>query len=81
MAKATEGAANVAVTSGKLMRSPLAGGPAEAVMDIKGHPGILSGGDPTNSVGGYPSFRCPSHAGTGCVLAEPGDRSDCLHCF
>ena len=37
--KAAEGAA-VAGT-GKLMRSPLAGGPAEAVMEVKGHPGIL----------------------------------------
>jgi Tol biopolymer transport system component len=70
--KATDGAANggAAITSGKLMRVPLAGGPAETVMEIKGRPGILSSNDPTNSVGGYPSFRCPSHASTSCVLAE-----------
>jgi Tol biopolymer transport system component len=65
--KKLEGAANA---SGKLMRSPLAGGPVEAVMDIKGHPGIFTGSDPTNTVGGYPSFRCPSHASTTCVVAE-----------
>jgi Tol biopolymer transport system component len=68
--KSAEGAA---VTSGKLMRSPLTGGPAEAVMDIKGHPGILSGGDPTNTVQGYPSFRCPAHGAANCILAEQGD--------
>jgi Tol biopolymer transport system component len=62
-----------AITSGKMMRSPLAGGPAEAVMDIKGHPGIFAGGDPTNTVNGYPSFRCPSHNSTSCVLAEKGE--------
>jgi Tol biopolymer transport system component len=70
--KPTEDAAS-ATASGRLMRSPLAGGPAEAVMEIKGHPGIFSGGDPTNTVGGYPSFRCPSHASTSCVLAERGE--------
>jgi Tol biopolymer transport system component len=58
--------------TGKLMRIPLAGGPAEAVMDVTGHPAILTGTDPTNSVGGYPSFRCPVHAGS-CVLAESGE--------
>ena len=47
------------VATGKLMRIPLAGGPAETVMDVTGHPGMLAGADPTNSVGGYPSFRCP----------------------
>ncbi|MGH9505207.1 MAG: hypothetical protein ACRD20_20330 [Terriglobales bacterium] len=66
-------AQGAAIASGKLMRSPLAGGPAEAVMDIKGHPGIFAGGDPTNTVGSYPSFRCPLHAGAGCVLAERGE--------
>lgn len=60
------------VATGKLMRIPLAGGPAEGVMDVTGHPAILTGTDPTNSVGGYPSFRCPLHAST-CVLAESGE--------
>jgi Tol biopolymer transport system component len=54
----------------RLMRVPLAGGPAEAVMDVTGSPDILSGGDPTLSVGGFPSFRCPSQTSTTCVLAE-----------
>ncbi|MGA8151011.1 MAG: hypothetical protein WB952_08685 [Terriglobales bacterium] len=62
------------VSGGKLMRVPLAGGPAEAVMDIKGHPGIQSSGDPTNTVGGYPSFRCPSHGTGTCILAEEGEK-------
>jgi Tol biopolymer transport system component len=59
--------------SGKLMRVPVAGGPAEAVMDLKGHPGILAGTDPTNTVAGFPSFRCVSHPAT-CVLAEADDQ-------
>jgi dipeptidyl aminopeptidase/acylaminoacyl peptidase len=59
--------------SGKIMRSPVAGGPAEAVMDIKGHPDILFG-DPTYSVAGFPSFRCRLHAPSGCMLAEKGDK-------
>lgn len=68
--KAAEGAA---IAAGKLMRTPLSGGPAEAVMDIRGHPGVFAGGDPTNTVGGFPSFRCPSHGSAGCVLAEKGE--------
>ena len=42
-------------------------------VEIKGRPGIFAGGDPTNSVGGYPSFRCPAHASNSCVLAERGE--------
>jgi len=56
---------------GKLMRIPVGGGPAEVVSDVKGHPGQLNNYDPTNSVGGLPSFRCVEHAPT-CVLAEAG---------
>lgn len=63
-------AEGVALPTGKMMRSPLAGGPAEAVMEIKGHPVVFVGGDPTNTIGGFPSFRCPAHASTSCVLAE-----------
>ena len=62
------------------MRIPLAGGPAEAVMDVTGHPVILTGTDPTNSVGGYPSFRCPVHSGT-CVLAESGENQIAFTAF
>lgn len=61
-------------TSGKLMRTPIAGGPSESVADIKGHPGFIFGGsDPTNTAGGFPSFRCPQHSSGACVLAESGD--------
>ncbi|MGA9801225.1 MAG: hypothetical protein WBQ68_19570 [Terriglobales bacterium] len=67
--------------SGKLMRIPLAGGPAEAVMEVSGHPGILSGTDPTNSVAGYPSFRCPAHAAAACVLAEAGENQVIFSAF
>jgi Tol biopolymer transport system component len=62
--KAAEGMASEA---GKLMRVPLGGGPAEAVAEIQGHPGQLNNTDPTNSTGGFPSFRCVEH---GCLLAE-----------
>jgi Tol biopolymer transport system component len=68
----TKGVGGDAKRSGKLMRSPLAGGPAEAVMDIKGYAGIFAGGDPTSTVGGYPSFRCSTRASS-CVLAERGE--------
>jgi Tol biopolymer transport system component len=56
---------------GKLMRMPVGGGPAEVVSDVKGHPGQLNNYDPTNSIGGVPSFRCVEHSAT-CVLAEAG---------
>ncbi|MFZ3266358.1 MAG: hypothetical protein WA172_20305 [Terriglobales bacterium] len=69
--KAAEGAP---VPPGKLMRVPIAGGPSEAVMDIKGKPWISYGSAPTDTVGGYPSFRCPLHASATCVLAEADDK-------
>jgi Tol biopolymer transport system component len=53
---------------GKLMRVPISGGPAEFVMDIKGHP------SPGFIVGSFPSFRCPMHPGADCVLSEKGDK-------
>lgn len=61
-------ASGPAPTVGTLMRVPLAGGPAESVMEIKGHPGTNTG-DPLDSVGGFPSFRCVAQ-GNRCVLAE-----------
>jgi hypothetical protein len=63
-----------ATTSGKLMRVPVAGGPSEAVMDIKGRPGFTSSSDPSDTVAGYPSFRCPTHASAGCVVAESDEK-------
>jgi hypothetical protein len=63
-------AQGAAAASGKLMRVPLTGGPAEVVMDIKGRPGNSSSSDPLDTVGGYPSFRCPPQASATCVLAE-----------
>jgi Tol biopolymer transport system component len=69
-AKAAEGAP---VPQGRLMRVPVSGGPSEAVMDISGKPWITYGSDPTNTIEGYPSFRCPK-TGTTCVLAEADDK-------
>ncbi|MGA7292394.1 MAG: hypothetical protein WBW85_07650 [Terriglobales bacterium] len=69
--KAPEGAP---VPPGKMMRVPLAGGPSEAVMDIKGKPWITYGSEPTDTVNGYPSFRCPVRTSTTCVLAEADDK-------
>ncbi len=60
--------------SGKLMRIPIAGGPAEAVMEIKGKPWISYSSDPADTVAGYPSFRCPSLATATCVLAEADEK-------
>jgi Tol biopolymer transport system component len=54
---------------GKIMRVPVGGGPAEAVLDVKGHPPI---GSPFigATVGGYPSFVCPRRGQAACILAE-----------
>lgn len=73
-------ASGVAATSGKLMRSPMAGGPPESVTDIKGHPAVFAGNDPTNTVGGFPSFRCALHAAT-CVLAEADEKQIVFSAF
>ena len=62
------------VTSGKIMRVPVGGGPPEAVMDVKGHPGVASSGNVNDTVGGYPSFRCPAQASATCVLAEADEK-------
>jgi hypothetical protein len=43
-------------------------------MDIKGRPGNASSSDPLDTVGGYPSFRCPALASATCVLAETDDK-------
>lgn len=69
--KASEG---TATASGKLMRVPLGGGPAEAVMDIKGRPGSSTSSDPLDTVAGYPSFRCSPQAGATCVIAEEDEK-------
>ena len=61
------GAADGTLSSGKLMRSAVAGGAPESVMDVEGHPNV--NGYPGATTGGFPSFRCP-HTGTDCVLAE-----------
>jgi Tol biopolymer transport system component len=68
--KAPEGAP---VPAGKMMRAPVGGGPSEVVMDIKGKPWISYGSDPTSTIAGYPSFRCPAHTPASCVVAETDD--------
>ncbi len=56
--------------SGKLMRAPVSGGPSEAIFDVKGHPGAQDSPYVQETVGGFPSFRCPTRAAAACVLAE-----------
>jgi len=63
-----------ALTSGKLMRAPVGGGPPETIMEIKGHPGAPDSAFVEETVGGFPSFRCPTHAAAACVLAEADDK-------
>jgi hypothetical protein len=65
----TKPAGKVEPDSGKLMRVPVAGGPPEQVMDFNGYSGIRVM-RPAPSVVGFPGFRCPSHEGSTCVLAE-----------
>ena len=67
--------------SGKLMRIPVGGGPAEAVMEVKGDSFVSYGDDPTNTSGGFPSFRCTSHAPGSCVVAEADDTQICFFRF
>lgn len=56
--------------AGKLMRAPVGGGPSEVIADIKGHPGTQDSPYVQETVGGFPSFRCPIHSTGPCVLAE-----------
>jgi Tol biopolymer transport system component len=49
--------------AGKLMRTPVSGGPEEFIADVPGHD---FAGSPQ---GGFPNFRCPVHGGD-CILAE-----------
>jgi len=60
--------------AGKLMRSPVGGGPSEPVMDIKGYPSNTTSQNIGDTSGSFPSFRCPSRAGAECVLAESDDK-------
>ena len=60
-------AADGSLLSGKLMRTPIAGGAPESVMDVQGHPNVTDYAGTT--VAGFPSFRCP-HTGSDCVVAE-----------
>ena len=62
------------VTAGSVKRVPVIGGPPEGVMEIKGHPAVASAGYVEATVGGFPSFRCPTRAGASCVLAEADDK-------
>jgi Tol biopolymer transport system component len=58
------------MTSGKLMRAPIAGGAPENIADIEGHPSLSDYVGST--AGGFPSFRC-SHPSADCVVAERHD--------
>ncbi len=55
---------------GQLMRMPVAGGPSETVMNVKGYLGIGGVGSYTAAVGGVPSYHCAKINGGICVLAE-----------
>jgi hypothetical protein len=70
----TKPSGRVEPDSGKLMRIPLAGGPPEPVMDFNGYSGIRVM-RPAPSVFGFPNFRCPSHGGNPCLLAEVREKS------
>ncbi|HTW56930.1 MAG TPA: hypothetical protein VMD99_02245 [Terriglobales bacterium] len=63
-------AADGTLSSGKLMRAPIAGGAPETIADIEGHPSLTDYAGSTT--GGFPSFRCPRASGD-CVVAERRD--------
>lgn len=58
--------------SGHIMRLPVAGGPPEVVLEVKGYPGSARAPRVGFSltVGGHPDFHCPVVAGPPCVLSE-----------
>jgi Tol biopolymer transport system component len=62
----------VSPQSGRLMRSPVAGGPPETVLEVRGYPG--SARVPREgfllTIRGHPDFHCPIVAGRPCVLSE-----------
>jgi Tol biopolymer transport system component len=55
--------------TGRLMRLPTGGGPAERVLEFKGYPGSAQGEGRTISKG-EPDFRCASGRPGSCVLRE-----------
>jgi Tol biopolymer transport system component len=62
------------VTTARLMRKPLGGGPAEVILEARGFPGSgqtdYHALEPTTR--GHPAFRCPSEPRSSCVLSEAG---------
>jgi dipeptidyl aminopeptidase/acylaminoacyl peptidase len=56
--------------SGRLMRLPVAGGPAEPIFDVPGYATWGSPGDVARNLGDVPGFRCDSSKSGICVLVE-----------
>lgn len=58
--------------TGRLARMPVGGGPAELILEASGVPGSPQTSNyvivPTTT--GQPAFRCPSAAGSTCILSE-----------
>lgn len=71
-------AADGTLSSGRVMRAPIAGGAPESVMDVDGHPNVTD--YPGTTIGGYPSFRCPHTTGD-CVLAERKEKQVVFSAF
>jgi Tol biopolymer transport system component len=62
-------------TAGRIMRVPLAGGPPQFVLDVRGYPGSIQtprGFEETKvlTTSGNPDFRCSQRPGAVCVLSE-----------
>jgi Tol biopolymer transport system component len=64
----------VQVSTARLMRRPVGGGPSELILEARGLPGSAQTSYrvvlPTMT--GQPVFRCPSQSGASCVLSEAG---------
>ena len=58
--------------TGRVMRFPLAGGPPEEVLEVKGYPGSARAQREgfLLTLRGHPDFHCPITAGLPCVLSE-----------
>jgi dipeptidyl aminopeptidase/acylaminoacyl peptidase len=59
--------------SGRLMRLPVGGGPAESIFDVRGYATYGPPGDVGRNLGDVPGFRCNVSKSGVCVLVEGTD--------
>lgn len=70
-------------TKVRLMRLPVAGGPASPVLETTGNWGTCEGGVGVDTEGSwsYPAFRCPSVPSAPCVISEASQKQVVFSAF